>query len=518
MCGIAAIIGKSFDNDEEPLMKKMLNLMEHRGPDESDIKRTPQCLLGHKRLSIISPEDGIQPIPNESDNAWIICNGEIYNYKQLKKEHLQQHQFLHNSDSEVALHLYEEYGKNCIDYLDGMFAFIISDSRSGQPSVFAARDPLGIKPLYYGQKNGKYYFASELKCLYGIVDEVIEFPPGNYFTLEDGFVPYRTVKTINDQISFCEQYPLDETLKVIRRLVEKAVKKRLMSDVPLGVLLSGGLDSSLIAAIASKYYQGDGPIKSFCIGIKGSPDLTAARHVAKHLGTDHYEYIYTEQDILEAIPKVIYNLESFDPSLVRSAIPTYFVSKLAAEHVKVILSGEGADEIFSGYAYLEDISDELELKRELVRVLGSIHNINLQRLDRLSMANSIEGRVPFLDEELIKYVLHIPAKWKMPKQKDDIISEKWLLRTAFDGTGYIPDDILWRKKEEFSEGSGTKGFLEEKFNECISDLELKTEVSRIYNEEGLEIRSKEELYFYRVFKTFYPHPSILKTVGRWAVN
>jgi asparagine synthetase B (glutamine-hydrolysing) len=314
MCGIAGIAG-SYSDLEESLMKNMLDLMEYRGPDESDITKTPKCLLGHKRLSIISPQDGIQPIPNETSNAWIVCNGEIYNYRQLKQEHLQKHRFHRNSDSEVALHLYEEYGKHCVDYLDGMFAFIISDDRGDQPSVFAARDPLGIKPLYCGQKNGKYYFASELKCIYGIVDKVIEFPPGHYFTLEDGFVPYRTVKIINNAVSPRQPSTLEEMLANIKSLLEKVV--------------------------------------TMC--------------------------------------------------------------------------------------------------------------------------------------------------------------------SAFEDSGYLPEEILWRKKEEFSEGSGTKAFLEKTFHRCISDLELATEHARIHHEDGIEIRSKQELYFYRIFKTFYPDLSILNTIGRWAV-
>jgi len=516
MCGIAGIVGKLTDDDRYR-MESMLNRMGHRGPDESDLENSAGCLLGHKRLSIISPEDGIQPIPNEDGTAWIVCNGEIYNYRQLKKEHLKLHSFNRNSDSEVALHLYEQYGEKCVNLLDGMFAFIISDCRGPEPTVFAARDPLGIKPLYYGEKNGKFHFASELKCLSGMVDEVFEFPAGYYFTSEAGFAPYRTVRTIADSVLKRESITLDEMKSTIRELLERAVKKRLMADVPLGVLLSGGLDSSLISAIARKQYQGEGPIKSFCIGLAGSPDLTAAKQVAEYLGTEHHELVYTPQELLEAIPQVIYHLESFEPSLVRSAIPTYFVSKLASRHVKVILSGEGADELFSGYSYLAKIKEEQPLERELVRVLGSLHNINLQRLDRLSMAHSIEGRVPFLDVDLIRYVLQIPARWKMPRVRDNQISEKWLLRSAFDGTGYLPDEILWRKKEEFSEGSGTKELLDDTFDRCISNLELQMEQVRIRQEDGVEIRSKEELYYYRIFKTFYPDPSVINAVGRWAV-
>lgn len=516
MCGIAGIIGNNTDSDQT-ILKEMLNVMHYRGPDESAVEVTPIGLLGHKRLSIIGPDDGIQPIPNETGNAWIICNGEIYNYKKLKDSYLKEHVFCRNSDSEVALHLYEQYGTHCVDYLDGMFAFLIADCRGAHPDVFAARDPLGIKPLYYGTKNGKYYFASELKCLYQVVEEIKEFPPGHYFTRKDGFVPYRTVNRLRAQSSIYGQGSLEEIKHNLRSLLEQSVRKRMMSDVALGVLLSGGLDSSLISAIASQRNPGSKPIQSFCIGLEGSSDLAAARTVADYIGTDHHEYVYTQQELLEAIPKVIYHLESFEPSLVRSAIPTYFVSKLASEHVKVILSGEGADELFCGYAYMKDMTDTQVLAKEQVRVLGSLHNINLQRMDRLSMAHSLEGRVPFLDEELIRYVLGLPANLKMPQKTKYGTTEKWLLRSSFDGTGILPDSILWRTKEEFSEGSGTKGFLEETFQRCISDAELNLESSRIWNEDGVKIRSKQELYFYRIFRTFYPSSSVLNTVGHWAV-
>lgn len=514
MCGIAGIAGNYTTVDKNGF-KHLLDIMDYRGPDESSIEATPICLLGHKRLSIIGPDNGLQPIANEDETAWIVCNGEIYNYRKLKKDHLSNHHFSCISDSEVVLHMYEEYGKTCVNYMDGMFAFVISDCRDQYSDIFAARDPLGIKPLYYGQKCGKFYFASELKCLYPIVDEIKEFPAGHYFTLTEGFVPYRTVRSLVERKSPYGQESLEEVKQNIRFLLEESVKKRLMSDVPLGVLLSGGLDSSLIAAIASKYKQEGNTMHSFCIGLEGSMDLEAARNVADYIGTEHHEYIYTEQDVLEAIPKVIYHLESFDPSLVRSAIPSYFVSKLAARYVKVILSGEGADELFAGYSYMEDMTDAKILGHELTRVLGSLHNINLQRMDRMSMAHSLEGRVPFLDEELVTYVFGLPAELKSPEKNEKI--EKWLLRASFDKLDYIPEKILWRKKAEFSEGSGTKDFLEEAFEQCISDSELKMAEERILKEDNIHIRSKQELYFYRVFKTFYPEPSIAGTVGHWYV-
>jgi len=510
MCGIGAIIGESSPE----AMAKMLDLMHHRGPDEDDIVNQADVILGHKRLSIIGPESGIQPISNETKDVWIVCNGEIYNYQTLKDKHLQGHVFKRDSDSEVPLHLYEEYGNEFVNYLDGMFAFIIADYRQGEPTIFAARDPMGIKPLYYGEKKGTYFFASELKCLFGVVDEIHEFPQGHYYTPATGFVPYRIIQAPQLKEKLPEDHDLANILQNVRKLLEKAVQKRLMADVPLGVFLSGGLDSSLVSAIANKYYSGE-KLKSFSVGLEGSSDLIAAREVAQYLGTEHYEYIYTEEELWNAIPKVIYHLESFEPSLVRSAIPNYFVSQLAAKHVKVILSGEGADELFSGYAYMKKIANLEALDKELVRALSSLHNINLQRLDRVTMAHSLEGRVPFLDEELINYSLRTPVKWKLFAQKENKI-EKWILRKAFEKTGYLPENILWRKKEEFSEGSGAKDTLEQRLDQEISDKKLEKEKKIILATDGLAIRSKQELHFYKIFKKYYPHPSATAAVGRWA--
>ena len=507
MCGIAAIIGHHANR--QPI-EKMLERIHHRGLDEHDLLSEEQVILGHKRRL----KDATQPITHPSRKLSIICDGEIYNDHELRDRHLWDVEFETNSDNEIPLHLYEKYGRQTAHFLEGMFAFVIADTSGEKPEIYAARDPLGIKPLYYGETDGGLYFASELKCLFGMVEEIHEFPAGHYYTPKTGFVRYRTVTAPEEQERITVDADLSRVLENVRETLEKAVQKRLMADVPLGVLLSGGLDSSLIAGIAKKYRPGE-TLKSFSVGLEGSRDILAARDVAKHLGTEHYEYLYDEEELFEAVPEVIYYLESFEPSLVRSAIPNYFVARLAAKHVKVILSGEGADECFSGYTYLKDIHDPVLLNKELVRMLQSLHNINLQRLDRMTMAHSLEGRVPFLDEALIQYALKIPIEWKMRKQNGQHI-EKWILRKAYEGTGLIPDRIVWRTKEEFSEGSGAKDVFEERLEREISDQELKREKKRILNEDQCEIRSKMELYFYRIFKQYFPHSSASKTVGRWA--
>lgn len=502
MCGFIAVTGQLQDEK----MNKILTSMKHRGPDEGDHIKLDSFHFGHRRLSIVGVDEGKQPIANKAADKYIVCNGEIYNFPVLKREMEHDTEFLTESDSEIALKLYERIGVEGVKLLDGMFAFVIADVNKG--SFFAARDTLGIKPLYYGEdKEGNLVFASELKSVYFIADEAKEFPPGHYYTPETGFVQYRRIEAAK------ETFPADSAEKKIlsglKEKLEQAVEKRLMADVPLGVLLSGGLDSSLIAAITAKKHQGKDPLNSFCVGIEGSPDIAAARDVAEAIGTKHYEYVYTKEELIEALPEVIYHLESYDPSLVRSAIPCFFVSKIAAEKVKVVLSGEGADELFSGYAYLQELKDSDKLNKELVRIINSLHNINLQRLDRMSMAHSLEGRVPFLDLDLIDYALRIPAEMKL--SSDDIM-EKAVLRRAFKGE--LPEHILWRKKAEFSEGSGAVDILEEYAEAAISDVEYQKE-KKVH---PVEIRSKQELLYYRIFKEYFPQDSALETVGHWATS
>lgn len=501
MCGIFAMTGKI---DEEK-MERVLSSMTHRGPDEGADKKLESFHLGHQRLSIVGVNQGKQPIANVTQTKWIVVNGEIYNYRQLQQELPDTTTYLTHSDSEVPLKWYEEEGAASVKRMDGMFSYVIVDNEN--QTFMAARDTLGIKPLYYGKdERGNMVFASEVKTLYVVTDDVNEFPPGHYYTPEEGFVSYRNVQLPEESEIFSPDQT-EQMMKVLRDHLGKAVDKRLMADVEVGVLLSGGLDSSLIAKIAHEKRKLSQPMKSFCVGSEGSDDVLRAREVAKEIGTEHYEYIYTEEELVQALSEVIYHLESYDSSLVRSAIPSYFVSKLAAEHVKVILSGEGADELFSGYQYLKEIKDTKQLNKELLRIINTLHNINLQRADRMSMAHSLELRVPFLDLELIEFALQIPAELKL----GDNGIEKWILREAYDGA--LADNIIWRDKAEFSEGSGALDILEK-----YADTQYTEEDVRRANKENEWVRSKQELLYYEIFKKHFPHDSILSTIGHWATS
>jgi len=478
MCGITAVFG-STDPVE---IRKMNNKLKHRGPDDSGYFYSNGLTLGHTRLSIIDVENGKQPIFNESGDVSIICNGEIYNFRELRKELAGTHTFRTNSDSEVLLHLYEDLGFDCLHRLNGMFAFIIND----RGNIFAARDRLGIKPLYYGFKSGKMGFASEIKALKGF-DDITEVPPGYYYSNTTGFKQYYSLE--------CEENPeLDNEEKIcalIRENLFKSVKRRLVSDVPVGIFLSGGLDSSIIAALMNPYVD---KLHTFAVGTEGSEDLAAARKVAEYLNTRHHEYIYSEKEMRNSVNEVIYYLESFDAPLVRSALPNYFVARAAKGKIKVVLTGEGADELFSGYHYLKNFKNEGELSDELIRLTRSLHNINLQRTDRMTMAHSIEARVPFLDHEFVKFAHSIPIKFRCASG-DKI--EKYLLRKAFEN--YLPEEILWRDKLKFSEGSGAEELFMKIAEEEISDNEFLEESGAA----PFNIRGKDELYFYRIYNEHF---------------
>ncbi|SES95164.1 asparagine synthase (glutamine-hydrolysing) [Natronincola peptidivorans] len=511
MSGIAVISGEN--SPEGDLMPQILKQMNHRGPEEESIVEEETFVLGYKGLPVMEINSKGKAIFTNKENTYIVCNGEIYNHKDLRKKMLKNHDFISEAQNETILSLYQQYGIEALNFLDGNFAFIIIDEGKDKSKLFAARDTLGVKPLYFGKKGGKIFFASELKSLYKLVDELEEFPPGHYYTPEEGFVEYNKISFPKKRIA--EKLENREAvLENIRKLTNQAIKKTLEADVPVGLLLSGGLDSSLIAAVATAEAKGK-KFKSFCVGSKNSNDIPRAREVARQLGTDHHEYIYNQEELVEAIPKIIYYLESFDPSLVRSAIPCYFVFRLAAQHVKLVLSGEGADELFNGYGYLKNIKDTEALDKEVIRVLQSVHNIGLQRGDRMSMANSVDVRAPFLDKELMDYALSIPTNWKIYGNGDTQI-EKWILRKAFDGKINLPNDVLWRNKEEFSEGSGAKDEMQSYSEQVISDETFQKEKLEIFLKDKINIRSKEELYYYKIFKEIYPQSYITKTVGRWA--
>jgi asparagine synthase (glutamine-hydrolysing) len=488
MCGIAGIWGAVDVETVEAMMKDL----GHRGPDDRGVFLSPEGsgVLGHTRLSIMDPEKGRQPLFSEDRSKAIVANGEIYNFPQLLPELSKRHSFGTKNDSEAIVHLYEEHGTDTVARLDGMYAFLIADGAD----LFAARDPIGIKPLYYGEKGNSLLFASEIKALSRHCDTVNEFPPGTRYRSGRGFETFYSVPELSP-----EDLSVDECLRRIRETVERSVVKRLMSDVPVGAFLSGGLDSSIIAAVARKHLT---ELHTFSVGVEGSSDLEAARVVARHIDSIHHEYLLTEREIREKLPEIIYYLESFDQDLVRSAIPCYFTSRLAAEHVKVILTGEGADELYAGYTYYKDIKDPGVLNRELKRSVSSLHNINLQRVDRMTMAHSIEGRVPFLDLESISLGQRIPPELKL---SGDNRIEKWVLRKAFEDL--LPKEIAWRVKEQFDEGSGVAA-LQERSGKNGGES---------HDTGGIRVRSAEEASYLDIFRNVFAQSEIiLATVARWA--
>ncbi len=484
-------------------IRKMLGEMVHRGPDAAGEKVFQEApgMFGHRRLSIMDPRGGNQPINNEDLSISIIANGEIYNFPELRKSLVKNHDFKTKSDTETILHLYEDMGHDLVDRLEGMYAFAIADGKD----LFIARDPVGIKPLYYAEGADGFHFASELKPLatLNLPGKVKEFPPGTYYHTRHGFNTYYTVPTPE-----VTNEPADYHVRRLRRTLEKVVKSHLMSDVPLGVFLSGGLDSSITTAL-SRQFIGK-PIHSFSVGVEGCPDLQAARMLSRYLDTIHHEYLLTAEEIMQKLPEIIYYLESFDQDLVRSAIPTYFTARLAKEHVKVVLSGEGADELFAGYAYYKALNGNHQaLQSELRRSVSTLHNVNLQRVDRLTMAHSIEARVPFLDREAIEVGLSIPAQYKLCGNPP---VEKWILRKAVEDL--LPDEITWRDKEQFDEGSGITDFIEQAIKGQFSFAEAKAHQSK---HPETTLRSHEECYYHKLFTEVFEHPEVISSnMGRWA--
>jgi asparagine synthase (glutamine-hydrolysing) len=500
MCGIAGLWGEV----NHPLLEQMIARVAHRGPDGSGVHVEPGAgMLGHCRLAIMDPVGGAQPIYNEAHSLAVVANGEIYNFPHLRADLAGRHRLATTSDSEVILHLFEERQDDLVAALQGMFAFALN---SGE-RLFLARDPIGIKPLYYGtHKNGEsqptFYFASELKGLADWAEDVHEFPPGSYFDSARGFVRYYELPNAEP-----EPHPPDEQVRRIRQGLEDAVASHLMSDVPVGAFLSGGLDSSVIAALARRHVR---ELHTFSVGVAGSPDVLAARRVARHIGSIHHEYLFTADEVRRLLPEIIYYLESFDQDLVRSAIPCYFCARLAAEHVKVILTGEGADELFAGYKYHKEIGDPATLHKELRRAVTTLHNINLQRVDRLTMRHGVEGRVPFLDTRFIHLALAASPELKLVADRNGQRMEKWILRKACEEL--LPPEIVWRTKEQFDEGSGTVDVLAEALRPELETLDFAAYGASVAE----SLRSPEEAVYHRLLTQAYSRPQVvLANVARW---
>ena len=494
MCGIAG----SYRARSPEAVRKMIDRLRHRGPDGTGQAETPAGALGHTRLAILDVASGQQPI--RFHRHWISYNGEVYNHQELRRRYLADQPMRTGTDTEVVLRLYALMGPRCVEWLDGMFAFAIQ----GDDGLFLARDPLGIKPLYIGVRGATLFFASEIKALSQVTDDIHEFPAGCWYHTRSGMVRYYTVGKEGAPPDTTGS--LEEAPPAIRNAMQDAVHKQLMSDVPLGVSLSGGLDSSIIALLAREALD---RLDTFAVGMEGSSDLAAAREVAAFLGTQHHEYQYTQKDIEAALPDVLYYLESFDPALVRSAIPNYFLSRLASEHVKVILTGEGADELYAGYAYMRSFTDPDALQTELLDVTAALHNTNLQRGDRMSMAHGLEARPPFLDVSAVALAFRLPAAWKV--QTDDR-PEKALLRHAFADS--LPPNIVNRRKQKFSKGAGSSETIAHLADDTIDDAELDVERERLKRRWNYHLPNKEALYYYRILQRFYRDEWILPNMGQ----
>jgi asparagine synthase (glutamine-hydrolysing) len=506
MCGILAIIGKGKD---ETLVKTLSKRMSHRGPDESDLLVTPNGhILSHERLSIIDLHSGRQPIKG-TKSAYMVHNGEIYNHQQLRDTVLKHHTFRTKSDSEVIVHLYEQFGYDFLDKLDGDFAFVVVDG----DDFIAGRDPMGVKPLYYGlDERGRIYFASEMKPIADQCRTFSTFPPGHFYTQKTGFVKY-----YRPDYEDHEKAVNDLDLGLIRETLTEATRKRLMSDVPIGVLLSGGLDSSLTSSIAARLLAAEGKrLHSFSIGLNNeAPDAIAARKVAAFLGTEHHEIHFTIEHGIEILDQLIWHLETYDVTSVRASTPMYFLSKAITDMgIKVVLSGEGADEIFGGYLYFRNAPSTEDFQKETIERVQKLFTADLLRADKSTMAHGLEARVPFLDKAFLDMAMVIKGEQKQPKTYDGV--EKYILRKAFDTPDqpYLPQEVLWRQKEQFSDGVGYN-WIDKLIEHCSSQV-TDEQFDQARERFPYNTPTTKEAYFYRdIFHRHYPQAAAAQTVRKW---
>lgn len=502
MCGIFALFDDTLSPAElEAQCKKLTSLLSHRGPDEVGCHVGAGFALGHARLSIMDPAHGHQPLIHAPTGNALVHNGEIYNHVQLRARAAEEAAasgapppvYATHSDSESILPLFETHGSGVAAMLDGMFAFV---AVRPDGSLLAARDPCGIKPLYRGWNSGsgRMLFASELKCLVGQVEHAEEFPAGHLWTREGGYTRYFAPEWLRPTFDPTASVPLPTGgPERVRALLKAAVAKRLMSDVGYGLLLSGGLDSAIVCLLMSELTEMR-TVKTFTVGMPNSPDIMAARAVARHFGTVHHEYLFTPDEAFAMVPKVVYHLETYEPELIRSSIPNYFLAQLAGAHTKVVLTGEGADELFAGYLYFRDCPDRAAMQAETLRIWGHLHSVNLQRSDRMGMAHGLEARVPFLDTTLLAEAYgHIDPELKMQRGGK---AEKHLLRALFEGE--IPHDVLWRTKAMQCEGVGTDwvAMLQAKCAAAVSDAEMAAAATTFPINPP---QSKEEYYYRALF-------------------
>ena len=468
MCGILTILnvqpGRSNAAELRKLALVMAKKLRHRGPDWSGIYTDKHAILAHERLSIVDVEHGAQPLIDSQNGNVLAVNGEIYNHKDLERHLTRTHDFQTASDCEVILYLYDELPpRDFLNRINGIFAFVLYDPRRN--SYLVARDPIGVVPLYVGwDRQDHMYVGSEMKALVGHCERIREFPPGHFYLgheSDKGFQRYYEPQWMEEGYVPAQEYDP----RVLREALEAAVRRQLMCDVPYGVLISGGVDSSIISSVAAKFREGrveeEGKspawwprIHSFSIGLKGAPDLGPARKVADHIGAVHHEIHFTVQEGLDALSDVIYHLETFDLTTVRASTPMYLMMrKIRTMGIKMVLSGEGADEVFGGYLYFHKAPSGEELHKETVRKLQKLHLYDCLRANKSSAAWGVEARVPFLDREFLDVAMNINPECKLPyRSPTDRPMEKYILRKTFEG--YIPNEVLWRQKEQFSDGVG----------------------------------------------------------------
>lgn len=507
MCGIVC----AFDVKEStevlrPQLLEMSKKIRHRGPDWSGIFADDKAILAHERLAIVDPASGKQPLFSPDKKLVLAANGEIYNHRELRKQFAGTYDFQTESDCEVILALYQKKGVDFLDEMNGIFGFAIYDSEKDE--YFIARDHMGIIPLYVGWDiNGTFYVASELKALEGTCTKIQLFPPGHYLHSSDGeFKRWYS----RDWMEYNAVKDNETSIQAVKEALEAAVHRQLMSDVPYGVLLSGGLDSSVTSAIAKKYAQkrieSDDTtdawwpqLHSFSVGLEGSPDLAAAQKVAKHIGTVHHEIKFTIQEGLDAIKDVVYNLETYDITTIRASTPMYLMARvIKSMGIKMVLSGEGADELFGGYLYFHKAPNAKEFHEETVRKLDKLHMYDCLRANKSLAAWGIEGRVPFLDKEFMDVAMRINPKDKMINGER---MEKWVVRKAFEDM--LPESVAWRQKEQFSDGVGYSWIdtLKEVVKNEVTDDQLANAKYRFPLQTPT---SKEEFYYRSIFEEHFP--------------
>jgi len=514
MCGIVGIFNIKQNN--ESLRQQALDMskrLRHRGPDWSGIFASDKAILAHERLAIVDPQSGKQPLYTKDGKVVLAVNGEIYNHRELRKTLKKPYEFLTNSDCEIILALYREKGINFIDDLNGIFAFALYDIEN---DVFLiGRDHIGIIPLYQGwDKYGNYYVASEMKALIGYCTIIKEFLPGHYYYSKDE-EPKRWY--VRDWFEYDAVKDNKSDILQLRKALEDAVHRQLMSDVPYGVLLSGGLDSSIISAVAKKFAarrveSGDlqdawwPQLHSFAVGLKGAPDLKHAQDVAKHIGTIHHEINFTIQEGLDAIRDVIYHIETYDTTTIRASTPMYLMARvIKSMGIKMVLSGEGSDEIFGGYLYFHKAPNAKEFHEETVRKLSKLHMYDCLRANKSLAAWGVEGRVPFLDKEFMDVAMRLNPEDKRPAGR----IEKWILRKAFED--YLPESVAWRQKEQFSDGVGYSWIdtLKAETAKLVSDDEL---ANAKYRFPINTPTTKEEYFYCSIFEEFFPGDDAAKCV------